>query len=326
MGGVLALIHQTKKESILLNLPHIKPESIMINTQVAQSSLDDDNTVSQPPTKRRGVDLEQTYWQEIKEYQPLDRQDEMETARRARSGDETARQRLMTANLRFVVSVAREYTGRGLSFMELVSEGNIGLLEAVKRFDETRGFKFITYAVWWIRQAIHKAIDRSAGPTHASLSHISDLKKVERESQALRQQHHREPTIEEIIECTGLSGERTHHALQAGWRDVSLDATVGPEDERPVEAFIATTTADAMQEYETGLLADLVKRSLGVLNEREAYIIRCYFGMEGMTPMNLEQIGQTLGLTRERIRQLRDRALRKIREQHGVELSEFSMN
>lgn len=298
----------------------------MINTEVTQISLEDENILPQPPTKRRGVDLEQTYWQEIKHYQPLDRKDEMETARQARAGDEAARQRLMTANLRFVVSVAREYSGRGLSFMELVSEGNMGLFEAVKRFDETRGFKFITYAVWWIRQAIHKALDRAEGPTHASLSHISDLKKVERESQALRQQNSREPTIEEIIERTGLSRERTHHALNAARRDVSLDAAVGPEDERNLEAFVPTSAANAIEEHESGMLSDLVQRSLSVLNEREAYIVRCYFGMDGMTPMNLEEIGQTLSLTRERIRQLRDRALRKIREQYGEDLREFSMN
>ena len=247
-------------------------------------------------------------------------------ARRARSGDTAARQCLMTANLRFVVSVAREYNGRGLSFMELVSEGNMGLWEAVKRFDETRGFKFITYAVWWIRQAIHKALDRAEGPTHASLSHINDLKKVERQSQMLRQRHSREPTIEELIESTGLSHERTSHALEAGRRDVSLDAALGSEDERHLEEFVATTAASAGQEYEADLLADLVKHSLSMLNPREAYIIRCYFGMEGMKQMNLEEIGQSLGLTRERIRQLRDRSLLKIREHYGEELGEFSMN
>jgi len=266
------------------------------------------------------------YWRDIKDAQPLSRADEVAYFKRAKAGDEEARQVLVQANLRFVVSVAREYKDYGLSLIELVSEGNFGLLEAVKRFDETRGFKFITYAVWWIRQAILKALAEQGKIARPPMSQINDLQKIEKETGALAQLLGRVPTFEEIAEKVDISVARTRNAMEVSQQDVSLDAPAFMDEETTlVQVFVAKQEGiDA--NFERLQMEATVHACLGVLDPRESQIVRSYFGLDDSEPMTLEEIGDALGVTRERVRQLRNRALEKMRAQCGDLLVEFSSN
>ena len=275
----------------------------------------------------RGSTLVETYWRDIQHFQPLSRQAEIEMVGRARQGDVEAMQTLVTANLRFVVSVAKGYSNLGLSFIELISEGNLGLLEAVKRFDETRGFKFITYAVWWIRQAILKALAEQRKVARPPMSQINDLQKVEREADALTQKLGRDPSLEEIARSAAISLERASHARQAGQRDISFDAPVYTgEDDCLLSVFTAADEESLEEALDRQALAAVLRSCLALLDAREHQIVRYYFGLDGRRPMTLEQIGRHLSLTRERVRQLRDRALEKMRVEYGPLLTELSNN
>lgn len=266
------------------------------------------------------------YWRDIKDAQPLSRADEVAYFKRAKAGDEEARQVLVQANLRFVVSVAREYKDYGLSLIELVSEGNFGLLEAVKRFDETRGFKFITYAVWWIRQAILKSIAEHSKIARPPMSQVNDLQKVEKRMGILAQQLGRAPTFEEIADSAEISINRTYNAMLIGQSDVSLDAPAFDDDDEPLISNLCDENGATEAEYDRRVLTQTLHECLNVLDQREDHIIRSYFGLDGQSDMTLEQIGSTLGLTRERVRQLRDRALSKIRGRCGDLLAELCEN
>ncbi|MEW6751500.1 MAG: RNA polymerase sigma factor RpoD/SigA [Candidatus Latescibacterota bacterium] len=245
--------------------------------------------------------------------------------RRARQGDGDAMRRLVAANLRFVVTVARAYTGSGMSLLELISEGNMGLIEAVSRYDETRGLKFITYAVWWIRQAIFRALERTTKDVRPPVNQVYDLKRVERRAATLGQELGRDPTFEELVESTGLGAERVQNAMAASVREVSLDSPAHPDDEETLASAFAVGV-DVEEEYERTALAETVERCLATLDPREQRILSYYFGFGGQEPMSLEKIGAVLGLTRERIRQLRDQALARVRAEHGDRLVEFSSN
>jgi RNA polymerase primary sigma factor len=266
------------------------------------------------------------YWQDIKDAQPLTREREIELFQRVHAGEEEARQQLITANLRFVVSIARDYKDYGLSLVELISEGNIGLLEAIERFDETRGFKFITYAVWWIRQAILKALAEQGKVARPPMSQINDLQKIEKETGHLAQTLGRDPTFEEIAARLDLSRERTRNALEVGQQDLSFDAPAFPDEETSLHAVFAAEEEGIDTEFEKTEMKRTISTCLEILDEREYQIIRAYFGLEDLEPMTLEEIGQTMGVTRERVRQLRNRALRKMRHRGGQLLVEFSSN
>ena len=266
------------------------------------------------------------YWRDIQHFEPLSRQREGELFGLARQGDQQAIDELVQSNLRFVVRIAKEYNGRGLSFIELISEGNVGLIEAIKRFDETRGFKFITYAVWWIRQAILKAIAEGSKIARPPMSQISDLQKVEKRTSSLSQQLGRTPTLDEIAEDTEMSPERTRNALWANSGDLSLDGPAFADEEQPHMAHLRDEHIDLEGDLERQLLETTLKKCLGILDEREDYIIRCYFGLDGSEDITLQEIGVHLGLTRERVRQLRDRALNKMRTKYGKLLIEMSRN
>ena len=266
------------------------------------------------------------YWRDIEHFRPLTRQQEIELVRRARRGDEQATQDLVTANLRFVVSVAKRYTNYGMSFIELIAEGNTGLLEAVQRFDESRGFKFITYAVWWIRQAILKALAEQSRVARPPMSQVNDLQKVERTTASLTQRLGRAPTPEEVAADAHISLDRTRNAMELDQNDVSLDAPIFAEEEDSMQSFLAADEPALDDGFDHRALCEAVHGSLQVLDEREQLIVRCYFGLENRDPMTLEQIGQILGLTRERVRQLRDRALQKVRAEYGPLLHELSAN
>lgn len=269
------------------------------------------------------VDL---YWRDIKDAEPLSREREVELFKRAREGDDEARQQLVLANLRFVVRVARDYSGYGVSLIELISEGNIGLIEAIRRFDETRGFKFITYAVWWIRQAILKALAERGKIALPPMSQINDLQKIEKEAARLGQQFGRAPTYEEIADRVDISVERTRNAMEASQQDVSLDAPAHPDDDTSLITVFTQDQESVEHRYEKRQMKEALLGSLNVLDPREYQILRSYFGLENTEPMTLEEIGEAMGVTRERVRQLRNRALSKIRTHSGELLMEFSSN
>ena len=273
------------------------------------------------------VEAVELYWKEIKNTEPLSRSQEVELFTRTKAGDEEARQQIITANLRFVVSVARGYKDYGLSLVELISEGNVGLLEAVKRFDETRGFKFITYAVWWIRQAILKALAEQGKIANPPMSQINDLQKIEKETRALSQTLGRSPTHAEVAEHVDISAERTHNAMVVSQKDVSFDAPAYPDEDTPLQAvFAGPVEAGIEQRFDDNEMRSTLSSCLLILDERETAIVRAYFGLGEDEPKTLEEIGSTLGVTRERVRQLRNRALDKLRDSCGDLLGEFSRN
>jgi len=269
------------------------------------------------------VDL---YWRDIKDNQPLSRQEEYALFQRIRGGDEKARQRVITANLRFVVSVAREYKDYKFSIVELISEGNIGLLEAVKRFDETRGFKFITYAVWWIRQAILKALAQHGHIARPPMSQINDLQKIEKEAAKIAQSLGRDPTFREIAAQVDISAERSRNALDVNQQDLSFDAPAFNGEETTLLDVFPAHLEGADHEVERTNMEQTLSHCLENLDKREYHIVRSYFGLEDLEPMTLEEIGGAMGVTRERVRQLRNRALKKMRDCCGDVLKEFSNN
>ena len=264
-----------------------------------------------------------SYWNSIEKFAPLTREREAEAARRIRAGDVEALWELVQANLKFVVSIARKYEGRGLSLPELVSEGNQGLLKAAERFDESRGCKFITYAVWWIRQAMHEALRRRRRVTDFSAKQWDDYKRIRHRADQLANLLGDGPSIETVSEELGFDRDRTNHALGASLREVSLDAPVF--EHRGDTTWLSTLAAadDVDAEWEQEAMRERVRASLGVLNEREERILRLYYGLDGEPPMKLEEIGGLIGVTRERTRQIRNRALEKIRQRCGDYLSEF---
>ena len=273
------------------------------------------------------IEAVELYWKEIKDTQPLTRSQEFELFTRSKAGDEAARQQIITANLRFVVNVARDYKDYGLSLVELISEGNVGLLEAVKRFDETRGFKFITYAVWWIRQAILKALAEQGKIARPPMSQINDLQKIEKETSALSQILGRSPTHTEIAEHVDISAQRTRNAMVVSQQDISFDAPAYPDEDTPLQAVFASPEEAGIEElFEENEMHMTISNCLLVLDERETMIVRAYFGLGDSEPKTLEEIGHDLGVTRERIRQLRNRALDKLRASCGDLLGEFSRN
>lgn len=273
-----------------------------------------------------GSDSVAAYWRDIQHFQPLTKKREGELVKLARKGNVGAMHELVAANLRFVVSIAKDYSGYGLSFNELISEGNVGLIEAVKRFDETRGFKFITYAVWWIRQGILKALAEQSKAARPPMSQVNDLQKVEKRGGRLTQKLGREPTLEEIADNAEISFERARNAMEVGQRDVSFDTPIYAGEEDTLLSVYVDDEATLDEDFDRSQLHETLNDCLQILDDREHQIIRSYFGMEGQTEMTLEKIGETLGLTRERVRQLRDRALQKMRAQRGDVLLELSRN
>ena len=257
----------------------------------------------------------QTYFNEIGSSQPLSREKEAELAGRIADGDERAREELAEANLLFVVTVAKNYRNRGMSFSELISAGNLGLMTAVDRFDASRGFKFISYAVWWIRQAIQQALADDSRTVRLPTNRISLLSKIARTTQQLGNANESEPHDEEIAKALDLSIGEVRDTLLSGRRAVSLDRAVLDDDE---DSTLLKRLADADQEAPDEIITRSssqrrLEMVLEGLDEREHSIVQSYFGLDGSEPMTLEQIGSRMGLTRERIRQLKERALSKLR-------------
>jgi RNA polymerase primary sigma factor len=240
---------------------------------------------------------------------------EIAIARRVRAGDEEAMQELVKRNLRFVISVAKKYQNRGLPLTDLIGEGNVGLLTAARKFDPDMGVKFISYAVWWIRQAILASLARQGRTVRVPLNRTADLSRIVRTAESLRQELRREPTPEEISAATGLTVDVVQSLAALNTTEVRLDAPLDPDGDRSmIERFISTGHNDAEDEVMDRFLSDEVEQALRTLPPRDAKVLRLYFGLDGGREHTLEEIGGMLGVTRERVRQLRDRALKRLRE------------
>ncbi|HMA02595.1 MAG: RNA polymerase sigma factor RpoD/SigA [Gemmatimonas sp.] len=260
-------------------------------------------------------DILDQYFAEVSQFSLLTADGEKALARRIRSGDHDAMEELVRRNLRFVVSVAKKYQNRGMALIDLIGEGNVGLMTAARKFDPDQGVKFISYAVWWIRQAILAALARQGRTVRVPLNRTADLSRVVKAIAVLREKLEREPTPLEISHVTGISTEIVGALSTLNASDVRLDASFGRESDR---AFIERFAAEDESTPEGQLLEQSklreVERALLTLPPRDARILRLYFGLEEDREHTLDEIGKMLGVTRERVRQLRDRALKRLRQ------------
>ena len=271
-------------------------------------------------------DILDQYLYEVSQTPLLTPPQEIAIAKLVREGDPEAMQELVKRNLRFVISVAKKYQNRGLPLTDLIGEGNVGLLTAARKFDPDQGVKFISYAVWWIRQAILASLARQGRTVRVPLNRTADLSRIVRTAEALRQELRREPTPEEIAKSTGLSLEVVQSLAALNTSDVRLDAPLDPEGDRSlIERFIADDQSDAEEQAMDRFLTDEIENALNTLPARDAKVLRLYFGLDGGREHTLEEIGGMLGVTRERVRQLRDRALKRLREgEVGRALASFA--
>ncbi len=254
------------------------------------------------------------YLEDVAASQPLTAREEVTLARRIKKGDMEARAKLVEANLRFVITVAREYQNQGVPLVDLISAGNIGLITAAERFDETKGFKFISYAVWWIRQSILQTLAEHSRVVRLPLNRVDLLRRISRYTNSRQQETSARPAEEEIAEELGISVEQVVDTLTSGQRILSLDATFGDDDENSLLEIMP----DENQESPDTLLLknaleEEIETALSTLEEREQEVIRLYFGLGGSPEMTLEEIGIQFRLTRERVRQIKEKALRKLR-------------
>ena len=266
------------------------------------------------------------YLRDVSRHELITPEREKELGARAQKGDLEAIQELARANLRFVISVAKKYQNRGVSLTDLIQEGNVGLVTAARKFDPNQGVKFISYAVWWIRQAILASLANHGRAVRVPLNRASDLARIFREKERLKQELGRDPTPDELSRATDLTPELIESLQTLNAAEIRLDAPIGDsEDSQLVERFITEEAAEPELEVESRLLTETVTEALSTLEARDAKVLRLYFGLEGEREHTLEEIGNMLGVTRERIRQLRDRALRRLREgDKGTALESFA--
>lgn len=263
-------------------------------------------------TNRESEALEK-YLAEIGKEELLTADEEVELAQRIRKGDRKALDRLTKANLRFVVSVAKQYQNQGLSLPDLINEGNLGLIKAAEKFDETRGFKFISYAVWWIRQSILQAIAEQSRIVRLPLNQVGSMNKINRMLSKFEQENERRPSVEEISEHIDLPEEKIDEAMMATTRQVSVDAPfVDGEDNSLLDILVNDDSPMADKQLVAESLRSEIANALLMLNERERNIIMAFYGI-GQPEMTLEEIGNKYGLTRERVRQIKEKAIRRLR-------------
>jgi RNA polymerase primary sigma factor len=264
-------------------------------------------------TNRENESLEK-YLQEISREEMISVEEEVELAQRIRKGDHKALERLTRANLRFVVSVAKQYQNQGLSLSDLINEGNLGLIKAAEKFDETRGFKFISYAVWWIRQSILQAIAEQSRIVRLPLNQVGSVNKITRMQNKFEQENERRPSIEEISDETKLPTEKVDEAMSANTRHVSVDAPFAEGDEGSLlDVLVNESSPMADRQLVAESLQAEIKQALRILNERERNVIEAFFGIGG-PELTLEEIGEKYDLTRERVRQIKEKAIRRLRE------------
>ena len=265
-------------------------------------------------TNRESQSLEK-YLQEIGKVDLLTPEDEVDLAKKIKAGDQDALERLTKANLRFVVSVAKQYQNQGLSLSDLINEGNLGLIKAAQRFDETRGFKFISYAVWWIRQSILQALAEQSRIVRLPLNKVGSLNKINKAFSQLEQEFEREPSPEELAEILEITTEEVETTLGVAARHVSMDAPfIDGEDNSLLDVLENPNSpqTDAKLEYKESLSKE-IERSLSTLTDRQRDVIKLYFGIGIEHSLSLEDIGEKFGLTRERVRQIKDKAINKLR-------------
>ena len=264
-------------------------------------------------TNRESASLDK-YLQEIGKEELISVEEEVELAQRISKGDQEALDRLTKANLRFVVSVAKQYQNQGLSLPDLINEGNLGLIKAAEKFDETRGFKFISYAVWWIRQSILQALAEQSRIVRLPLNQVGSLNKINKAFARFEQEHERTPSAEELATELELPKEKVTDTLRVAGRHISVDAPFADgEDNSLLDVLVNTDSPNADRGLINESLATEVERALEILTDRERDIIRYFFGI-GTSEMTLEEIGEKFDHTRERVRQIKEKAIRKLRQ------------
>ncbi len=272
--------------------------------------------ITKQVTNRDTLSLDK-YLHDIGKLELLSAEKEVELAKRIRKGDQEALELLVKANLRFVVSVSKQYQNQGLSLPDLINEGNLGLIKAAQRFDETRGFKFISYAVWWIRQSILQALAEQSRIVRLPLNKIGSINKINKAFNKLEQEYQRDPTIEEISELMESSTDLIEEALSFNNIHVSMDAPL--RDEEVTNLYDIMLNEDSPSpdtDLINNSLRKEIERSLSTLNDRESEILRYYYGLKGIPPFTLEEIAEEFSLTRERVRQIKEKAIKKLRNQH----------
>jgi RNA polymerase primary sigma factor len=271
--------------------------------------------ITKQVTNRETASLDK-YLQEIGRVELISAKEEVELAQRIKQGDHDALERLTKANLRFVVSVSKQYQNQGLTLPDLINEGNLGLIKAAQRFDETRGFKFISYAVWWIRQSILQALAEQARIVRLPLNKIGSVNKINKAFAKLEQEFERPPTSEEIADCLEMTLEEVQQSLKNANKAVSMDAPLGLDDDASGNMYEVYSAADNPRPDDNLISQSLgmeIERSLHTLTTREADVIRLYFGLTGENPLTLEEIGNRFDLTRERVRQIKEKGLRRLK-------------
>ncbi|SMO43249.1 RNA polymerase primary sigma factor [Saccharicrinis carchari] len=263
-------------------------------------------------TNRESASLDK-YLQEIGREELISVEEEVDLAQRIKKGDQVALEKLTRANLRFVVSVAKQYQNQGLSLPDLINEGNLGLIKAAEKFDETRGFKFISYAVWWIRQSILQALAEQSRIVRLPLNQVGSLNKINKAYSKFEQENERKPSPEELADKLELPVEKVADTLRVSGRHISVDAPfVEGEDNSLLDVLVNSDSPNADKTLINESLAREIERALATLTEREADIIKLFFGIQ-VQEMTLEEIGERFGLTRERVRQIKEKAIRRLR-------------
>lgn len=271
--------------------------------------------ITKQVTNRETASLDK-YLQEIGRVDLITAEEEVELARRIKKGDQVALEKLTKANLRFVVSVSKQYQNQGLSLPDLINEGNLGLIKAAQRFDETRGFKFISYAVWWIRQSILQALAEQSRIVRLPLNKIGSINKINKAFARLEQEFERPPTAAELAETLDMTLDEVKQSMKNAGRHVSMDAPLKDGDESSSNMYDVMRTGDTPApdtDLMTESLRKEIERSLRTLTPREGDVIRLYFGLNGEHPMTLEEIGERFDLTRERVRQIKEKAIRRLK-------------
>jgi RNA polymerase primary sigma factor len=271
--------------------------------------------ITKQVTNRETASLDK-YLQEIGKLELLSAEEEVILAQRIRQGDLYSLDKLTKANLRFVVSVAKQYQNQGLTLPDLINEGNVGLIKAAQRFDETRGFKFISYAVWWIRQSILQAIAEQSRIVRLPLNKIGAINKVNKAFALFEQQYQREPNADELAELLNLSDSDVKESLKNNSRHVSMDAPLLQDEDVTMYDLLPNDeqTPETPLMYES--LKREIERTISTLTMREAEMLRLYYGLNGKTPLSLEEIAHHFDLTRERVRQIKEKAIRKLKMNH----------
>ena len=269
--------------------------------------------ISKSITNRETASLDK-YLQDIGKEEMINAEEEVQLAQRIKAGDQAALEKLVRANLRFVVSVAKQYQNQGLSLPDLINEGNLGLIKAAQRFDETRGFKFISYAVWWIRQSILQALAEQSRIVRLPLNQVGSLNKIKKESSRLEQKFERPPSPQEIAEALEIPEHKIDAALKISTRYVSMDAPISEDDDTKfIDVFVNDDSSNTDEGLMRESLAKEIERSLATLTEKERDVINLYYGIGMPHGLTLEEIGSKFDLTRERVRQIKEKAIRRLK-------------